>query len=573
MPKSKVQNAGQAQALVMVNEWVRCGVTDACLSPGSRSTPMALALAEHSGVRLQVSLDERSAGFLALGIAKESGRPVVVLTTSGTATANLFPAVIEACYSKASLLVLTADRPAELRDTGAGQTIDQIKLYGQFVKWFSEVGVAEARQGSVEYWRSVACNAYAKSLQTPRGPVHLNLAFRDPLVPGPTDEPFSFPLGGRPGQAPWHEVTFMPGVPGASELGRLAEEIGQAKRGLIVVGTTERAGPAAQALSEKLRWPLLAEATSGARAGGAISAYDALLRHSSFKQEHRPDLVLRIGAVGLSAALMEFLDSGVDQICIDDGQSASDPRRARTRWLKADPAEACEKLAFIAKGRAEWDWLTHWLRAEEAARRIIDDFLDGQASICEPAIARDLAALMPDGSNLVVSSSMPIRDLDWFMRPREGLRIVANRGVNGIDGFVSTALGFSLSAQAPTTALCGDLSFLHDQNGLLLGKSLSLSLTIVVVNNNGGGIFSFLPQANDDQNFERIFGTPHNINLVDLCGAYGLGHSLVETNGDLGPALTAARLSGGIQVIEARTVRAENVSIHRKIWDLVGQTI
>jgi len=569
----KAQNAGQAQALVMVDELVRCGMTDACLSPGSRSTPMALALAEHPSVRLQVSLDERSAGFLALGIAKESGRPVVVLTTSGTATANLFPAVIEACYSKASLLVLTADRPPELRDTGAGQTIDQIKLYGQFVKGFSEVGVAEARQGSVEYWRSVACNAYAKSVQTPRGPVHLNLAFRDPLVPGPTDEAFPFPLGGRPENAPWHEVTYPSRIPGLSELARLAEEIGQAKRGLIVAGTTERAGPMAHLLSEKLGWPLLAEATSGARAGSAISAYDALLRHSSFKQEHRPDLVLRVGAVGLSAALMEFLDSGVDQICIDDGQFASDPRRACTRWLKADPADACEQLGFLAKGRADWDWLTHWLRAEEAARRTIDEFLDAQTSLCEPAIARDLAALMPDGSNLVVSSSMPIRDLDWFMRPREGLRIVANRGVNGIDGFVSTALGFALSAKAPTAAFCGDLSFLHDQNGLLLGKNLSLSLTIVVVNNNGGGIFSFLPQANDDENFERLFGTPHNMDFGDLCGVYGLGHSSVEANGDLGPALAAARLSGGIQVIEVRTVRAENVNIHRKIWDLVGESI
>ncbi|MGI8427438.1 MAG: 2-succinyl-5-enolpyruvyl-6-hydroxy-3-cyclohexene-1-carboxylic-acid synthase [Actinomycetota bacterium] len=569
----KAQNAGQAEALVMVDEFVRCGLTDACLAPGSRSTPMALALAEHPGVRLRVLIDERSAGFVALGIAKESRRPVAILTTSGTATANLFPAIIEASYSKASLLVLTADRPPELRDTGAGQTIDQIKLYGQFIRWFAEVGVAEARPGSVEYWRSVACNAFAACLHSPKGPVHLNLAFRDPLVPRPTEGGFPFPLDGRAGDAPWREPSRVAAAAAPEELDRLAGEIGNAKRGLIVVGTTETAGPAAHALCEHLGWPVIAEATSGARRGDAISAYDAILRDSGFSSEHRPDFVLRIGSLGISAALMEFLDAAITQVSIDDGPFASDPRRASGRFLQAEPTGVCEQLRTLASGHADWDWLSHWLRAGEAARRTIDEFLDMQTKLTEPAIARDLAALLPDDAHLFVSSSMPIRDLDWFMHPRQGLKISANRGVNGIDGFVSTALGVALSSGGPAVALCGDLSFLHDQNGLLFARNNPVDLTFVVINNNGGGIFSFLPQADDDQNFERLFGTPHNIDLARLCDVYGLGHALVQEPAHLPSAMAAAQKAGGVQVIEARTDRHKNTGIHRKIWALVGEAI
>lgn len=582
----RAANAGEALAIVLVDEFVRCGMTDACLAPGSRSTPMALALAKNPRIKLHVSIDERSAGFLALGIAKESRRAVALLTTSGTATANLLPAIIEAHLSAVPLIVLTADRPPELRGTGAGQTIDQIKLYADYVGWFSEVGVPESREGSVEYWRSVACRAWGQAREAVSGPVHLNLSFRDPLVPVADEAGFPFALEGRPDRRPWHEFKAPRVETGAAEMASLVQEVRAAERGLIVVGFADwgdggnrehpghpdgsPAHPAVR-LADQLGWPLLAEATSGARTGyPAVSAYDALLRHRPFADSHRPDLVIRIGSIGLSSALNRFLDSSIRQITVHNGPFVPDPRRASSLIVRSDPVSFCETLCSRAGKVATPDWLESWMEADAAARREIDRVLRGFPEWTEPGLARGLAACLPNGSSLVAASSMPIRDLDWFMQPREHLRLFSNRGANGIDGFVSSVVGIALSSPGYTAALCGDLSLLHDQNGLLFARNNDVDAAFVVANNNGGGIFSFLPQAAGESHFEDLFGTPHNIDLGPLMRAYGLEYTLLENQAALAPAIERARTQGGIHVLEARTDRRRNVEVHNDLWQAVS---
>lgn len=585
----KAQNAGEALGLVMVDELVRCGMKDACLAPGSRSTPMALALAKNASLNLHVCIDERSAGFLALGIAKSSRRPVALLTTSGTATANLLPAVVEAHLSAVPLLLLTADRPPELRDTGAGQAIDQIKLYGDYVRWFAEVGVPEPREGSVQFWRSMACRAWAHCIHRPAGPVHLNLAFRDPLVPVADEAGFPFSTEGRSDGRPWHRFPLPLNEPSPGLISEVAGEISTAKRGLVVAGFSEwcpvaapsvqgsangRDPAAAGRLASHLGWPLLAEATSGARLGfPAISTYDALLRHVPFAQAHRPDLIIRIGSIGLSRALNQILDHSVKQITVYNGPFVPDPRRSSSTIICADPASTCDELVRQAESNPAGGWLEGWIEAEGLARSEIDRLLDLQPTINEPVLARDLAGWLPEGGNLVAASSMPIRDLDWYMRPRDNLKLFANRGANGIDGFVSTVLGIALAADGYTAALCGDLSLLHDQNGFLLAANNPVHAAFVVANNNGGGIFSFLPQAADEAHFERLFGTPHNLDLKALSGVYGLRHTLVETPSDLAPALENARSKGGLHILEAKTDRAANVEIHRALWKAVADAL
>lgn len=573
----KAANAGQALALVTVDEFVRCGMTHVCLAPGSRSTPMALALAQNRALDLHVVIDERSAGFLALGIAKQSRKPVGVLTTSGTATANLLPAVVEARLSAVPLIVLTADRPPELRDTGAGQTIDQVKLYGPYVKWYAEAGVPESREGAVAYWRSLACRAWAEAAAVPAGPVHLNMPFRDPLVPVADEAGFPFSLEGRPSGRPWQQFRAARNSPAPEDVLQLVEEVRTVEKGLVLTGFADWRGPegagghAAAQLAAQIGWPLLAEATSGARTGyPAVSAYDALLRTPSFAKSHRPEMVLKIGSTGLSSVLNQMLDPSVRQVVVHDGPFVPDPGRASSLVIRADAASFCQAFSDgFGPGRPT-AWCADWCRAESAAREAIDRALDGHCELNEPALARDLAACLPPGANLVAASSMPVRDLDWFMRPRSGLNLFSNRGANGIDGFVSTVLGIALSSGGYTAALCGDLSLLHDQNGLIYASNNPVGAAFVVPNNNGGGIFSFLPQAEDDTNFERLFGTPHNMDLKALAATYGIGHTLLGARDQLPPALDEARHSGGVHIIEARTERAANVSFHREVWQEVA---
>jgi 2-succinyl-5-enolpyruvyl-6-hydroxy-3-cyclohexene-1-carboxylate synthase len=585
-----VTGAGRRLALTLVDELARAGLTDACLAPGSRSAPLALALAEHPGIRVHVHLDERSAAFFALGAAKRSGRPVAVLCTSGTAAANLHPAVLEADQARTPLLVLTADRPPELRGTGANQATDQLKLFGSAVRWFCEVGVPDDDPDGGRYWRSLASRAWAEAAGLPAGPVHLNLAFADPLVPDPAPAAGAAgawprlggaPAPGRPGGAPWTRAPAPVPVADLEEVAALAEAVRANSRGLLVAGWGVELDPAAvERFATAGGWPVLADPLSGARRGpGAVSTYDGLLRAPRFAAAHRPDLVVRVGAAPTSKALTAWLDPSVPQVLVDPAGGWLDPGRAAGLRLTADPSALLAATAARLEGpgapaAARSAWWRAWLDADRAAREAIDGLLDDWPEPFEGRVARDLVAAMPAGATLVVGSSMPVRDVDAFARPREGLRFVANRGLSGIDGFVATALGVAATGQEPVAALCGDLTLLHDASSLLGAATRPRGPVLVVCDNDGGGIFNFLPQARlPGDLFEPLFGTPHGLDLAALAAAARVPCRTLEKAADLVPALEAALAGGGTRLLLVRGDRAANAARHRAVTEAVAVAV
>lgn len=563
-------NAGLARSLV--DEWVRAGVTTAVLSPGSRSAPLALALAADDRLRLHVFLDERSASFFAVGAAKASGRPVVVLTTSGTAAANLHPAVMEAHHSRAPLLVCTADRPPELRDTGAGQAIDQLKFFGDAVRWFCEVGVPEDRAGAGGYWRSVAARAVATATGPPAGPVHLNLAFREPLVPT-GDEPAG--VDGRASGAPWVSSPRRQPVVDPGDVDRLVDTVSQSRRGVLMVGWGANVDAAAvERFTSAAGWPVLADPLSEIRSGAqAISTYDALLRASGFADRHHPDLVVQLGAPLTSKAAATWPPESVPRVLVDPDEVWLDPQRSASQRVASDASGLLDAAATRLTGSVTGGWLPEWLAADTSARKVIDELLDSWDAPFEGRVARDVWDGLDDGSTLVVGSSMPVRDLEGFARPRASLRVLANRGVNGIDGFVSTVLGAAAVSRDPVVALTGDLAFLHDAGGLLDAGRRGIDAVLVVLDNAGGGVFSFLPQAALPEHFETLFGTPHHVDLMALARVHGLGARRVERAGEVVPAVETAIKAGGVQVIVIPTDRADNVARHQQVWDAVAGAV
>ena len=555
-------NPSTAFGVAFSDELIRCGLREVVLAPGSRSTPLAMAFyqaASQQRARLHVRIDERSASFTALGLAKASRRPVAVLCTSGTAAANFHPAVIEADESGVPLIVLTADRPPELRGIGANQAIDQIKLYGAAVRWFCEVGLPEARPGAVGYWRSLACQAWAHAAGLPgglhqgSGPVHLNLPFREPLVPG-GDEEWPDPLDGRPGGQPWTRFAGQDAPRGPLDLP-------WTERGVVVCGDGDYDALALVELAGQAGWPVLAEPSSGARRGpGALSAYQYLLATPDFIRAHEPDLIVSAGRPGLSRAQTAFLQAGSARrhVVVAQGPGRwADPQRVAT-----DVAAALRLTGTPSGTGSPGGWLERWQRADEAARRAVDAVLDGDEDLTEPRLARDLASALPEGTLLWCGSSQPVRDIDLGLLPRADLRVLASRGTSGIDGTTSSAIGAALAHGGPAFALIGDLAFLHDAAALALGPDEPRpDLCLVVVNNDGGGIFSALEQAAFPGPFERLFGTPHGAGLHHLAAAFGLPYQRLEQPGDLTKALQGT----GLRIVEAQTSRAAGTELRARL--------
>jgi 2-succinyl-5-enolpyruvyl-6-hydroxy-3-cyclohexene-1-carboxylate synthase len=528
-------NPSTAFATVVVDELIRCGVREAVVSPGSRSAPLALALsaADRSGrIRLHVRIDERTAGFLAVGLIRGTGLPVPVVTTSGTAVANLHPAVLEASHSGLPLIVLSADRPPALRGSGANQTTDQIKVFGSAVRLFHEMGTPLREIGQVAYWRSQVARAVANATgarSADPGPVQLNCPFAEPLVPAEGPE-WPEPLGGR-STGPWTAVHAAAGRPSAVSPG---------PKTVVVAG--DGASQAARLVAEAGRWPLFAEPSSRARTGpSVIAAYRLLLQASSLADEIQRVLVF--GHPTLSRPISRLVARpDVEVIVVSPTGPWPDPARRAASVV----------TGLEVTGADTTNWLERWQQADQLARPAIDKVLaDGLSG---PRVAAIVGEAVGADGMLVVASSNPVRDLD--LAPVVPIRTIANRGLAGIDGTISTAVGAALANAGPTYALIGDLAFLHDSNGLVIGPDEPRpDLRIVVVNDNGGGIFSTLEQGDPTHSthFERVFGTPHNVDLAALCAASGTPYQLVETADALRAALVTT--VAGIDVVEARISR------------------
>jgi 2-succinyl-5-enolpyruvyl-6-hydroxy-3-cyclohexene-1-carboxylate synthase len=566
------RDATTAFARAVVDEWVRGGVTHACVAPGSRSTPIAHALAADGRIAVHVFVDERSAAFAALGIGRGSGRPAVVCCTSGTAAANFHPAVCEADLGRVPLIVATADRPPELRDVGAPQTMGQTRLYGDAVRWFVDLGPPEDVPGAGTWWRATAARTVTVAGGPPAGPVHWNLPFREPLVP--TGEPL-VEAEGRPDGAPWTVATRALRVADRDVVARVAALVRRHPRGVIVAGWGADATPdLVDRVAELCGWPVLADPVSGLRRGPfAISTYDPLLRVAAFARTHRPDVVLRLGAPTTGRVLGEHL-RGAAQVVVDPDGAWADPAREAIERVPGDADGFLRALAVTLQGgRADRAWLDDWLAAEARVRVAIDAHLDGLDEAFEGRVARDVVDAVPDHGALVVSSSMPIRDVESFARARDGITVHANRGVNGIDGLVSTALGIALGTGVPTVALMGDLGFLHDVNGLLGITRRGVDLTLVVVDNDGGGIFSFLPQATAlPDHFEELFGTPHGLDIAALAAVHGV--PVIEATGGRAVRDAVERgAGGGVRIVRVHTDRDRNVVLHRGAWAAVAAAL
>jgi 2-succinyl-5-enolpyruvyl-6-hydroxy-3-cyclohexene-1-carboxylate synthase len=601
------------------DELARCGLRAACSSPGSRCAPLVLSLAHEQRIRCYSHIDERCSGFFALGLAKAWGLPVAAICTSGTAAAELGPAVIEAHEARVPLLVLTADRPAELRDTGAGQAIDQLKLFGSAVKWFFEVESDGAEQDAGEsadavasrlrWMRTLACRAYWQALEGRPGPVHLNFPLREPLV---SDEPLPTDHSGRGDHEPFlrrprSQLEVAEGQP------VLEEFVRRSRRGIVVAGRCEQdragrrgsasggpLGDATASFCAALGWPLLADPLSGARRGGAaVAHYDLLLRHPELlggaSGELTPDLVLRIGDLPTSKPLREWLASlrAVPQIALDPEGAWQDPASVLAASLALDPTRALSALAArpAALGAAEEDWLASWLSADERAAEAILGVLASEP-ISEPLVARELGVLLPQSATLFVASSMPVRDVETFWPAREDApRVLCNRGANGIDGTVSSAFGAAAGGswsgvKEPVALLIGDVAMAHDIGGLLAAPRLGIKLTIVLLNNAGGGIFDFLEvsgaamgQATSAAGRERAtiytehIATPPGLDFIHAASLYGLAHERAADVAGFRGALERAFARERSTIVEVRTDRLANVALHQKLAETVGAAL
>ena len=546
------------------DELARCGVREVCTSPGSRSSPLVLALAREERLRCFSHVDERCAGFFALGAAKRSGRPVAITCTSGTAVANLAPAVVEAFHARVPLVVLTADRPPELREVGAGQTIDQIRLFGSAAKWFFEVGTHDATPARGRWMRQLACRAVWTALEGRRGPVHLNFALREPLVP--TEELGDDPQPGRSGGRPW-VLRSTPGEDAAAAGRALAVIARDAHRPVVVAGRAEPGLGAVAAACARLGWPLLADPLSGARRGGAaIAHYDALLRDERFTAARRPDLVVRCGDPPTSKPLRGWIDGlgdGATQVGFDPHGVWQDPGSSLEIVLAAGAAPTIAAAAAHTPA-ADPAWLAAWRAADEAAAAAIDGVL-GDGALTEPLVARALAAELPADATLFVASSMPVRDIEAFAPVRDGPPVLCNRGANGIDGTVSSAFGSAAVADGPVVLLIGDVALAHDVGGLLAAGRLGLAITIVLLDNDGGGIFEFLPVAAARDIFEEHVATPHGLDFAHAAALYGCAFEEAADLATLRAALTAAIAGDATTIIRVGSDRAANLALHRAL--------
>lgn len=575
-PRLDFRNTNSLWGSVLVETLVRSGLKHAVISPGSRSTPLTIAFASHPGIEAIPVLDERSASFFALGLARQHHRPVVLLCTSGTAGANYFPAVIEAQESGVPLIVITADRPPEMRECHSGQTIDQQKLFGNHVNFYHELAVPEASLPQLRYLRQTVGFAWERAHWPFAGPVHLNAPFRDPLPP----------IKDRSCDAVkrvLNTASFFSAQAGAEKLNPVEVTAGSGlalsteARGIIVVGGSQPPDSAVFAgavgrLSATLGWPVLADALSPIRNHAhlvphLVTSYDTILRASAVASDLRPEFVMCIEGWPTSKALRSWLTALDAETFLVGAQSVNaDALHGRTQRLRSSVEELATAVKPVVKTSV---WLALWARLEKRARRLLDAALARDRRMFEGNASRLLQELLPQRTPIFVANSMPVRDVEYFWGAGHRRHTVYfNRGANGIDGTLSTALGIA-HANRPAVLLTGDLALLHDANGFLIRPKFAGSLTIVLINNDGGGIFQHLPVADFNPPFEEFFATPQQANFGKLCGAHGVKHVLVR-NWNHFAGLVARLPRRGIQVLEVRTDRAHDAAFRKKLFATVA---
>ena len=552
----------QAFAATFVDELATQGVEYACVSPGSRSAPLAMAFQRHPRIKVLMHIDERSGSFFGVGLAKATGRPVVLLCTSGTAAAEFHAAVVEASYSRAPLIVLTADRPPELQSVGANQSIDQQRLYGSAVRWFFDPGAPVELPGAARTWRRIAARAYAEAAA---GPIHVNLPFREPLVPEPGHVPA--PLGPAS-----QSVTAARALPSPTQVAALATALQRAQRPLVVAGEMRDGDRLAPAL-HRLGLPVLAEPSSQLRraeTGASIESYEALLR-AGWSLQHGPDLVIRLGATPTSRVLNRWLAAAAaPTFLVDPDRAWRDQDQVATNVMACDPQPLLEALPPVDRTA----WRDQWVGAGRRASAAIAATLVS-TPLHEGHVVRALAARLPDPGQVFVGSSMPIRAADSFWpQARAQQRFFGNRGASGIDGLVSSGLGVACGRpNVPTVVLLGDLSLYHDMNGLWALRRHGVRATLVVCDNDGGGIFSFLPQSEHQDVFEELFVTPLGLDLSQVARLYGLVYSPVTDRSGLEPAIADAIAAPTPTMVVVRFKREDSVSGHRLCWEAAAAAL
>jgi 2-succinyl-5-enolpyruvyl-6-hydroxy-3-cyclohexene-1-carboxylate synthase len=582
--------ANLAISFAVVDELADRGLRHAVICPGSRSTPLAVAFAKHPQIKIWVLIDERSAGYFALGMARQLATPVAVLSTSGTAAANILPAVVEANLSRIPLIVLTADRPPELRDWGAAQTIDQMHLFGSHSKWFVDMPVPDGELALVRHARATAARAIEWATTPPAGPIHVNAPFREPLLPatmpslGEQEELFSASRSCRAVHDMYQSARSQIDDRAVADLSAV---ISRDPRGIIVCGPGETPGLATAVceLATAAGYPILADALSGVRFGsarvaGMVDSYDSFIRDPATAAALAPEIVIRVGAIPTSKPLQLFLNGhpGHHHIVIDPS-SPRDPFHLATDVVKADPAtvlSCCAQTLCAANHRPNVDWIERWQLVEWVTSAAIQTELASDDQLFEGRALAEIAALLPDHATLIVGNSMPVRDLDTFVRgDGRCLRVMGNRGASGIDGVVSSALGAAAVSHQPVVLIVGDLSFYHDMNGLMAANQYGLAATIVVLNNDGGGIFSFLPQAEtlDRATFESLFGTPIGLNVERAAHLYGARYARPSDWTALRQAISASISRERLSIVEVVTDRTRNVVQHRAVSAAVADAL
>lgn len=543
------------------------GVKDVVICPGSRSTPLAYGFAKSEGFEFYRQIDERSAAFFALGIAKAKKSPVVLLCTSGTAAANFFPAIVEAYYARIPLLVITADRPHELREVGAPQAIDQIHLFGKHVKWTVDFPIPEANEESLPFIERHIQRAITTSKAFPMGPVHINVPFREPLLINMEQQQ---PLT----QISQSEVGQL--VPSQQFISWYKEQLLKEDKGLFIVGDSLPSTEGFWEFARTVQWPVLADPLSNLRSSVpedcmhlCIDQYDALLKDNSFKKYAAPNIVIRFGAQPVSKPLTQFLKGCKPNvfIAVDESSVFRDSLHIVTQHVQVSAAT----LWIPIEEKQASSYLKDWSKANDIATKHVQAYLETEED--EGALAATLFEALSDGDFLFASSSMPIRDVDTFYnKTTKDIPIYANRGTNGIDGVVSTALGVYAATKRPGYLLIGDLAFLHDVNGLIVSRFQKTDLTVVVMNNDGGGIFSYLPQSTETNYFEHLFGTPTGLKFSHIAAMYDAQYDAVHKKEDFHKVLSEQKRKD-IRIIEVFTNRQVNTETHRKLWTAISKEL